>query len=476
MKKTMNRRLLSAFAICSLVQAPALAAEQKEQQSSLEERLAPPPGGGLTSDQVAQRAEDTSYDAAARREAVRAAEAKVDQALVGYWPKLTLTARYARLSPIAQPSLSNLFGSMMGAATTPVVFPVFLDQTLFQGTLNIPVSDYVLRISQGYASASHSQKAAVLDEEAAKLNVALNSRLTYYSWLRAQAQVIVAERTLDQFKAHLEDAHHAFDVGTASKADVLGVEAQVANSELGLEQARSLVTIAEDQIRIAMHDPSGRPYAIGEDLRSEVAPIPGLENLAALRAEALDRRLEVRALDETAWSLREQAKVAKAGMYPRIDAFGDVIYANPNTRYFPPDGTFKGTWDVGVQLVWTPNDTFASKGAASETNARAAQTEMQKAQFRDSVKLEVMQAYQSLRTAEVALGTTRRGLVSAEEAYRVRRELFRNGRATSVELTDSEVALVRASLEAINARVDLRSSRARLVHALGRDIPGSPAR
>jgi outer membrane protein TolC len=58
----------------------------------------------------------------------------------------------------------------------------------------------------------------------------------------------------------------------------------------------------------------------------------------------------------------------------------------------------------------------------------------------------------------------------------VRRELFRNGRATSVELTDSEVELFRASLEAINARANLRSARASLLHAVGRDIPSVMAK
>ena len=47
--------------------------------------------------------------------------------------------------------------------------------------------------------------------------------------------------------------------------------------------------------------------------------------------------------------------------------------------------------------------------------------------------------------------TTKRALDAAEEGYRVRRELFRNGRATSVELTDSEVQLIRARLEAVDA-------------------------
>jgi outer membrane protein TolC len=86
-----------------------------------------------------------------------------------------------------------------------------------------------------------------------------------------------------------------------------------------------------------------------------------------------------------------------------------------------------------------------------------------------------MQAYNALREAEVAMQTTQRGLAAAEEGYRVRRELFKNGRATSVELTDSELELFRAGLESINARANMRSARARLIHAVGRDIPSPTA-
>jgi len=476
MKKTCWRSLPYILTCGALLQSGRAAAEQ---QATLDDRLAPSPGGGLTADQVAARAQETSFDAAARREAIHSAEAKLAQAQVAYYPKLTLTGRYTRLSPITQPDLSRFFGppagmpAMPAAATSAVSFPVYLDQYLFQAGLNVPLSDYVLRLSQNYAAASRSKRAALLDEQASRLKAAVDGRDAYYVWLRARAQVIVSERALDQFKGHLDDARHAFDVGTTSKADVLRVESQVASAELVLERAKNLAALTEDQIRTAMHDPSTQPYAIGEDLRGDAAPVAGTENLAALRAEALDRRLEVRALDETAWSLREQAKAARAGYYPRLDAFGDLIYANPNQRYFPADGTFKLTWDVGVQVVWSPNDSFGASSAAADAEARAAQTDMQKAALRDGVKLEVMQAYNALRDAEVAVTTTKRGLAAAEEGYRVRRELFRNGRATSVELTDSEVDLFRASLESVNARADFRSARARLLHATGRDVPAS---
>ena len=66
-----------------------------------------------------------------------------------------------------------------------------------------------------------------------------------------------------------------------------------------------------------------------------------------------------------------------------------------------------------------------------------------------------------------AIDTTTRALVTAEEAYRVRRALFQNGRATNLELTDAELDLPRARLDAIDARIALRVAKANLARAVG---------
>src|SRR5882757_2080243 len=134
--------------------------------------------GGLTSDVVAARAEATSFDVKSKQAELEAAAAGVDQALVAYFPKLTGLARYTRLSPIDQPS----FGTLVAAPSAtpgpipagtalvgvPLSFPVILNQYLVQATLNVPVSDYILRIPQNYAAASKSAKAAVFAEKAAR--------------------------------------------------------------------------------------------------------------------------------------------------------------------------------------------------------------------------------------------------------------------------------------------------------------------
>jgi outer membrane protein TolC len=434
-----------------------------------------PSRGGLTSDQAALAAERTTYDAAQRRQELAAADAKVDEAMVAYYPKLALTAAYQRLSPVR---LQTIDVPTTAGGTTSLPIPVVLNTYNLQATLTVPISDYVLRLSQSYASASRNRRASVINEQAARLNAALDGRSAYYSWVRARAQVFVAQRALEQARAHLEDAKHAFDVGTASKADVLLVEAQVANNELLVEQAKNAATLTAAQLKTIMHDGSKASYEIGEDIRVELPPME-LGELTTLQAEAMDKRLEIRALDETAWSFREQAKVARAAYYPRLDGTADLIYANPNQRFFFPDGEFHPSWALGVRLTWTPNDAFTGKGTAAEAEARALQTDLQKAALRDSIGIEVLQAVQGVRESEFATQTNKRAFTSAREGFRVRRELFRNGRATSVELTDAELELTRAALNLVNVQANLLYARVKLLHVVGRDTPppdSAPAR
>jgi outer membrane protein TolC len=430
---------------------------------------------------VATRAEATSFDVQARKEELDAAAAQVDQALIAYFPRLSVLGRYTRLSPIDPPVFGNSVTTDRSVPAGPIpagtplynvpfTFPILLNQTILQATLNVPLSDYLLRIPQGYAAATKNEKAARFAQNAARLKAATDGKAIYYSWVRAKLQEVVADQALLQARAHLVDAKHAFDAGTVSKADVMRIESQVAGTRLVVERAKSFAEIVETQIRVAMHDPSPATYEVGESIDGEMPTVAGTENLAALWAEAAATRLEIKALEQSSDGLREQAKVARAGNYPRIDAFGDIIHANPNQRFFPQQDMFRTTWDVGVQLTYSPNDIVLGSASGRNLDARAASLVAQKQALEDGIRVEVTQTRNALREAQVAVETTEQGLVAAEESYRVRRSLFRNGRATAVELTDAETELTRSRLESINARVDVRLAAVRLEHALGRDV------
>jgi outer membrane protein TolC len=461
-----------------------------EVRQEFEAAIAPQPGG-LRADEVARKAEATSPDVLAKQKAVEAAAAKVDQAALLYVPKFSLLARYVRLSDIEQGSLGS-GGSIVGTTNPPgqplpvicnppgsnncfvpavgvdLTFPVLLNMWTLQGSVAIPLSDYLLRISHNHASATRSRRAAELQALAARLNAQSGARVAFYNWVRAKGGLIVAEEGLQTANAHLRDVQVAAQVGSASKADVLAVEGAVANTELLVESTRNLVALSEEQLRVMMHDPPGKTYRIGENVSAAMPPAPPVQ-LPALFDEAMRQRLELKAIDESIAAAREGRKTASAGRYPRLDAFGDLYHQNPNTRVFPQEEKWTTSWDVGVQLSWTINDTLTTGAQLDEIDAKILEARAQRAQLEDGIRLQVTKAYSDLRVAQMARGTTERELVAAEEGHRVRRELFRAGRATSTELRVAEQDLIRARLNALNARIDVLVAHTTLDHALGRD-------
>jgi outer membrane protein TolC len=441
--------------------------------------IGPPSAGGLTADEVARRAVETSREVRARAEERAAADATVTQAQASFVPRLSGVARYTRLSEIEQPVLGNIVVTPSGATgpvtpgtplvSMPLAFPLIVDQYATQATLQVPLSDYVWRLPKLAGAAKGNARAAALLEEAERLRTAADARVAYYAWARARLQTVVAERAVAQARAHLKDVNAANETGAASKADVLRVESQVASNELLLTRARAATNVLEARLRTIMHDESGRPYEVGEDLRIITGGMPGQAEREQV-AGALEKRLEPRALAETAAAVNAQASAVRAAGMPRLDAVGNATYANPNGRIFPQRDEFRGTWDATVQLSWAPTDMFGTEAAHDAVRARARQIEAERAAVTDGIALEVAQSREALAEAEAALHTSERGLAAAEESYRVRRALFQAGRSTSVELTDAETERSRAQLEAISARIDHRIAQVRLAHAAGDDV------
>ena len=288
-------------------------------------------------------------------------------------------------------------------------------------------------------------------------------------------QIDVARQAVAQAQGHLKDVSAAHASGAASKADVLAVESQVASAELLLTRARSATVNTEQRVRTLMHDTSGSRYEVGEDLREPSSLTDVQDSLhqpvPALVQEALSRRLEPRALLEGAGAARAQAGAQRAAGLPRLDAVGNAYYSRPNQRIFPLEDRFRGSWDAGLQLSWSPTDIFGDRGRP------LGRPGPRPGNWRRSARCwPTASSWRSRRPASRCWSpgspspSAARALAAAEESYRVRRALFQNGRATSVELTDAETERSRAQLEAIATRIDQRIAEARLKHALGRDV------
>ncbi len=465
--------------------APTTEAAPARQDATTPELMGVVPGG-VTADQVAARAAATSYQAKAATETVHAYEARTAGAKVAYIPQIGLLARYARLSNFKPPAFTlggGGFNSVVSSDPPTTVnppntlvsspgggggIPLVLNQWTTQANITVPISDYFLKINQSVTAATHAEDAARFDVQTARAKSYSDGKIAYFTWLRARGALVVSEQSLAVARAHVKDSDNQFAVGNASKADVLRAQTQVAAAELQVERGKNAIAVAERQIRLATHAPEEEKFEPGESLDNPLPPAP--QNVRSLVTEASGARPEIKSIDKNAVSARKLADVQNANKIPQLSAFGDVTYANPNQRRFPPRQTWFPTWQVGAQITWSPNDYFGAGPGAAEAEARANGLEAQKFATRDGIELEVTQQYHAVLEADVAIGTTTRQLESAEEAYRVARELFNAGRGTSTTLFDAEVALAQSRFEYLNAKVDARLARIRLDHAIGRDV------
>jgi hypothetical protein len=171
--------------------------------------------GGLTADEAAREAASYSQEARAAQEDIKVARAEESRTLFNYAPRVTLTASYTRQSV---PDQQSAFGdtNLVGTTGTGVLAPTdplfAIDSSAFsfnpianQWYLNagviVPISDYLLNMSQAFAGADAAKKSAKTSEKAARVNASANARLTYYDWVRTRLKKVEARQSIARAEA-----------------------------------------------------------------------------------------------------------------------------------------------------------------------------------------------------------------------------------------------------------------------------------
>jgi outer membrane protein TolC len=415
--------------------------------------------GGLTADQAASRAGAASPTVRRRVAELDAAVAQLQAAELARVPVVSGRASYTRLSHVAP------FTIPVG----PGVAILSLENAyLAEAQLVVPLSDYVLRYPRLVDAARLGTDVARLGKRSSELAAGEDARLTYYEWVRAKLQGLIARRQLVQVQRTLDQVRALTEVQRLSRADLLRVESQEAEAEQVVDQLDNVAELRVEQLRLLIGAPAREPLAVGEDIRTDVA-VAGAAQLDQLVGSAARQRLEFKVIDTGIQAKDSQRAAEQANLWPRLSAFGTADYADPNQRVFPQQDKFTLTWQVGAQLTWTLNDALISRTTDHRLRAEADELRADRENLEHGTRLEILAAQQAVAIAQRGLSTSQKGLVAAQEGYRVRKELLNAERATAVELVDAETDLTRARIAALNARVDLRVARAQLEHAVGND-------
>lgn len=453
----------------SLLLLSALLSAPESASTEVIEALAPTPGGLTTAEVIEQALKTAPSIDKAQAEHLRL-KTDADYAFLGFVPRIDGSVGYARLSPV-EPFEFDITPLLDAFGVTPPPdldlgggFPNPENQWSIVGRLSVPVSDYFLIILHGYNATIEAEEVGRYRLYAQKESTALMAVQAFLDVARARANTIVAQSSIDVLAAQLEDLKRLAEAGLSTQGDVLQVQAQLASTKVAYERTVGALAVAKAALRRILHSDDA-VLEHGEDLMAMVEiPAPTVEEAVDT---ALTDRAEVKSLLRLIASREDLELASLGGIFPRLSVDANVTHARPNQRTFYEDA-FNSTWQIGVNLRWSPNDAILSYSdkLKAEENTKAARADL--ASLTDAITIEVTSAVSDYNATRASIAAAKEGLEAAEGSFADRQRLLEAGTGTTRELLLSEQDLRRAQLQLINAHLDLRLAKTRLDRALGR--------
>lgn len=391
------------------------------------------------------------------REGVTAADGKLGQAFGAMLPNLSLSGQTGQ-SYTKPYEMFGAFSINTQEETAAVTnYSLTLTQPLFNGAL-IPG----LQLAEaGYNIAKENYKRSQYD-------LVYNVVNTYYGVLKATKMNELANDTLDMSRSHLKQVRAMLDAGTATRADVLRVEVQVANNDVGLMKADNALVLAKDAFN----------NILGRDLETDVS-LSEKEIAAEIVTPKTNKECLAMAFDNKPdWKIFKMNKqinanakdIAWCGYLPSLAIVGSATGNRidyPKTNELDQDVY---TNSVMASGQWTLFDGFAREGRIKEAGANLKALEANEESIRNGIVLEVKDACLNLESSVKVIRSARKAVDLARENYRISRERYKTGAGSNLEMIDAETAYTEAQTNLYQAQFDYQVAKAKVNQAVGSDV------
>jgi outer membrane protein TolC len=153
-----------------------------------------------------------------------------------------------------------------------------------------------------------------------------------------------------------------------------------------------------------------------------------------------------------------------------VSVFAEYNYNNPNMRIVPARSQFDDTWAAGIQLTIDIWNWGLNSSQTQQAEAQLAQAIDADLLTKESIQIEVMQAYTLMKQASDKIPVTETSIKQAEEQVRTINLRFTNGNAIMTDVLDAETALLLAKMNKVQAIIDLEIAKVKLEKSIGHSL------
>ena len=317
---------------------------------------------------------------------------------------------------------------------------------------------------------------AVESARSSKITLANEVKKGYYNILLAEQSLAVLKESEKSIAETVKNTEAMYEQGLASEYDLLSAQVQLSNLRPNIIQTENSIRASKLLFKMYLGLPESADFTLVGSLDNfaeevAMATVPtnevDLANNADLRALDLQERL-----------LEHQLQLVNASRLPVVSAFTNFIFSgNDNTMDFGSimgGGAGGGSTSTEKKSEWWWQNPLSAGisisiplfsggkniNKAHEIRNSISQLSLQKDYLRQSVSLQVENAFNAIITAREKMTSNEITVRQAEKAYKIAEVRYNSGAGTILELNSSELSLTQAKLNYSQAIYDYLAARA----------------
>jgi outer membrane protein TolC len=317
------------------------------------------------------------------------------------------------------------------------------------------------RLISGYKQAQYNLLSTKETVRQSKQETVFNVKSAFYGYLLAKKFVEVTEEAVGLAEKHFTNVKNLYEVGMASKFDLLRSEVQVANLRPQLIRARNSLNVAELSLKTLL----GLDLSQAVEIKGELTYEPFEANVNEVVTRALLLRPEISQLEYQRQMAGEMLKIARAADLPTLAIGGNYSFWSNYLNI--KEKNWQSFYTFSLVLTVPLFNGFVTSAKIAQSKATIKEIEFSQKGLAEMIKFEVKQAILNLNQAKESLLSQEKNVEQAQESVRIAELNFSEGLATTLDVSSAQVALTQAKTNYSQALFDYSLSLAQLERAMG---------
>lgn len=370
---------------------------------------------------------------------LKASRSRVDQAKSGYYPQVSASSGYSR-------SRTPDTDDRKGSTGSSVDSSVDLSQTLYdfgRTSTQVEVQSLGAQASQG-------------DLREAARQVVFGVKQAYYGIITAQQARDAAGEAIRQLDLHLDQARRFYQTGLKPKIDVTNAEVNLGQARLDLLNAENVLRLARNSLNNTMGVPGAPAFEVRDDAPHREYAV----DLDSALQKAYAQRPDLQSARSRQDAAARSVELERTGYYPRLSG-------NAGYGWSGEDDPLEEGWSVGASLDFPLFSGFLTRSRVEEAKGNLDTARANEQLVRQNIRLEVEQAFSTLKVAREKIGLAELTLRQARENRDLAQGRYNSGVGSSIEVADAVMNEITARKSGIFALFEYRLAVASLEKALG---------